>query len=394
MSKEKIDNKDIIYIAQIHWDYLFQRPQQIVLRLAKRNRILYVEPVGTIFSWVASNLGLTKMKKHNIGGGLTKKSDSLYIYSLPEIFLPFFKGVRIINRINNSLLSLLIKRVTNKLEFRVGVLWLNFPTGVDLIDKVKSGLVCYDCMDEHIYFVNRLVRRSLSQMEREIVQKADVVFSSSERIFQRLKKINRRVYIIPNGVDIEHFKKTSLVTAKPKELQDVSKPIVGFVGVVQKWIDLDLLAKVTNSVGCYMIIIGPVEINISKYREIKNMRFLGKIDYGNLPNYIRWFDVAVFPFKVNELTQGVNPVKIYEYLAAGKLVVSVDLPEIRKLKDVCFISKDDDEFIENIKKAIKLSNSKEMANRIEKGLEIAEQNSWNERIIKIERILRLVNSQN
>ena len=77
------------------------------------------------------------------------------------------------------------------------------------------------------------------------------------------------------------------------------------------------------------------------------MRFLGRIDYCDLPNYIRWFDVATFPFKVNQLTQGVNPVKIYEYLAAGCLVVSVDLPEIRKLKDVCFISKDDDEFIEN-----------------------------------------------
>ena len=209
---KEIGSKDIVYIAQIHWDYLFQRPQQIALQLAKRNRILYVEPVGTIFSWVASKLGLTKMKKHNIRGGLTKKSGNLYIYSLPEIFLPFFKKVRIINRINSSLLSLLIKRVTNKLEFRVRVLWLNFPTGVDLIGKIESDLICYDCMDEHIYFVNRLIRRSLSQMEKEMVQKSDIVFAASEKIFQRLKKIIRRVYIIPNGVDIQHFKKTSLLT--------------------------------------------------------------------------------------------------------------------------------------------------------------------------------------
>ena len=132
--------------------------------------------------------------------------------------------------------------------------------------------------------------------------------------------------------------------------------------------------------------IGPVETDIKMYKDDENMFFLGKRDYNRLPEYIRWFDICILAMKDNELIGGVDPVKIYEYFASGIPVVCSDMEELQKFKDICFLSRSEKDFIENIKYILKNRNNQDIRDRIKKGVSAAQENSWDSRIEYISRI--------
>jgi glycosyltransferase involved in cell wall biosynthesis len=169
---------------------------------------------------------------------------------------------------------------------------------------------------------------------------------------------NAKVKLITNGCDYKHFKKKSYdMPLKIKRIKASNKPVIGYYGALASWFDYDLIKKIAALNRYEIILIGikyDNSFNNSQINKLSNIHYFGKIDYKVLPKYSSFFDVCIIPFEINKITLSTSPVKVFEYMASEKPIVTTDLPECRKYKSV-LTSKDHSEFISNLDKALVLS---------------------------------------
>src|SRR5207253_7900239 len=179
------------------------------------------------------------------------------------------------------------------------------------------------------------------------------VICSSEKRRDDQARVNSNAHLVQHGVDLEHFAKAfDPATPTPDDLNGAPRPIIGFWGLIADWVDLQLIRHVADAFsGGTVVLIGNSTTDMKSIEGARNIRFLGRKPYADLPRYAKAFDVALMPFKVNELTLASNPLKVREYLAAGLPVVSTALPEVERL-GLCRIGTDADSVVREIASAI------------------------------------------
>jgi glycosyltransferase involved in cell wall biosynthesis len=221
-----------------------------------------------------------------------------------------------------------------------------------------------------------------------LIDKADIIITSSQNLFNKLKiKRKHNLFLVGNGVEVEHFKKARENIEISMDIKSTKKPIIGYIGTIGEWFDFELIESILKFYpNISIVLIGPIFLKqkpeINKLESLyPNLFVLGKKSYSILPNYIKAFDVCIIPFKINELTLSVNPNKLYEYLAAGKPVISTALPEVEKYNGTVYMAKNTDEFLWHINKVLTSTHD------AEKFLSIAFENSWDE---KAKSIINLV----
>jgi glycosyltransferase involved in cell wall biosynthesis len=326
----------IIYPPTVDFDYLRQRPQHMLRALAKK--------------------GLTSVY-FNPNTGQSGKKRARGIEELEKNF--FLISERTSLHLPNPL-----------------ILYYSFPPHVDLIGKCREDMVIFDSIDEPAEEF-----RGWQRGYKESLQRANLVLASAETLYRTAKKYNRQVLKVMNGVDFEHFHKAAKISLPvPPELKSVPGPIVGYYGCISSWLDLDLIvwsAKALPKVN--FVVIGPV-LNSSFSEVPGNLHLIGHVRYEVLPEYLQLFDVCIIPFKITEMTKSCNPIKLWEYLAAGKPVVTTDMPETRAITGV-YPSVNEEIFLENLK-----SSLEEKDNRLKKTrINIARSNSWDERASQVVR---------
>jgi glycosyltransferase involved in cell wall biosynthesis len=186
-------------------------------------------------------------------------------------------------------------------------------------------------------------------------------------------------------VDVGHFSKAlDPQTKVPQDVKEISKPIVGFFGLIEEWLDQELIKKIAvDKPDWSIVLIGKINVDVAGFKSFKNIHVLGPRNYQDLPAYCKAFDVAIIPFVINELTKNVNPIKLREYLAAGVPVVSSRLPEVEKYSEYAFIADNHQEFVKYLEKAIE-NDSNELKN---KRREFIKKESW---LAKIEEISSII----
>lgn len=189
--------------------------------------------------------------------------------------------------------------------------------------------VVYDCMDEYPLFHQDSER--IHQAEFKLLGSADLVVGSSQSLVDRLADHHPLVRLVRNGVDATHFSPGGPVTP-PAELDAGSGPVAGYFGTVASWFDTELLSRLATSVPSWrFVVVGPITLPPGSLPRNPNIHWLGPRPYAALPGIGRSFDVCLIPFKINEITRSVDPIKVYEYLALGKPVISTPLPELQQL---------------------------------------------------------------
>jgi glycosyltransferase involved in cell wall biosynthesis len=212
----------------------------------------------------------------------------------------------------------------------------------------------YYCVDEYTAF-SGVPTQSLAALERELLEKADLVIVSADRLYQSKSRSNPRTVLVRHGVDFEHFR-TALdpATRIPEEIARLPRPILGYFGLMgSDWVDVDLLARVAREFpqGSLVLIGKVTTMDTAPFQGLANVHFLGRKPYEELPAYCKGFDVALIPFPISEVTLNANPLKAREYLAAGLPVVSTAIPEVEVLGQ-CRIGADADGFIAQITEAL------------------------------------------
>jgi glycosyltransferase involved in cell wall biosynthesis len=318
--------------------------------LARDNRVLWVNSIG-YRAPTASKADLSRAFRKLAAAFEPIEEVERNIFTLNPLAIPAYGwgGAREFNR---RFLRWQVKRAMRRLGFARPINFIFNPPAALIAGSLGEDRLIYYCVDEHLAFTG-VATESLARLEEELLRKADLVIVTAERLYQSKSRFNPRTRLIRHGVDFEHFRRAlDPATAIPAEIAGLPRPVIGFHGLIADWVDVELLAHVA---GCFpegsIAIIGKTATDVSLLERAPNVHLLGRKPYAELPAYCKGFDVALNPFRLNELTLNSNPLKVREYLAAGLQVVSTPAPEVVRLKH-CRIAATPDEFTLEIKRAL------------------------------------------
>jgi len=315
-----------------------------MIRFAERGHtVIYVDPTNTVQA----------IKKPSVLVSRVAKKDGVIL--VRPIFSPLHHRVHSLERIDLALVSRLLESILAGLgEEKVDVLWLSTPFFAFVTSAINYKLLVYDCVDECEGFLSSEKAKGwILEKENEVLKKADLVFVTSQRLFKRCARVNSNIHRAPNGVALSFFEKR--LGAKHTDIERINRPIVGFVGSLAFWLDYEMLYKAAvSNEDLSFVFVGPIATRgraIQALKQLDNVHFLGKKEYADIPDYVRCFDVCLIPFKVQNFTHGVQPIKLFEYFAAGKPVVSSKLDEVNRFENCVYLA-DADTFENQIREAL------------------------------------------
>jgi glycosyltransferase involved in cell wall biosynthesis len=323
----------------------------IMAKLAARNRVLWVNSFG-MRRPAASRRDLRRIVV-KLAQGLRvsrRVTPSLHVYH--PLVLPLLGSPKA-DRLNAWILATTIRRLSGWHGLSRPLLWAFVPTAADLVGRLGEQTVVYHCVDQYAAFAG-VPSEVLRRKEIELVRRADVVFASSEELVAERRPLNPHTHFVSHGVDVEHFARARrLETPVPADTAALRRPLIGFFGLLADWVDVDLVRTLALAEpGWTIVLVGKIATDVRTVRDLPNVRLLGQRPYESLPGYCRAFDVGIIPFRVNELTERANPLKLREYLAAGLPVVATDLPEVRKYRDVVRLASSPGAFAAQIRQAL------------------------------------------
>jgi glycosyltransferase involved in cell wall biosynthesis len=338
-----IEGKDIILFSN-DWGGDPLSKHQIALRLAKKNRILWVNSMGNRSPTVsAHDLRRILKKLWQFCLGCRPVADNIFRFC--PLVIPFH-GNPAARWINRRLLAWSLRRACRKLGFSHMVTLTFVPNSVDVAGSLGEEQLIYYCVDEYSQFTGA-DRTAILDMERRLMEKADLVVVSASRLYETKRASNANTVLITHGVDVDHFRTACLEeTAVPEEAAKLPSPVIGFYGLIEDWVDLEVIRHMATARPEWsFLMIGEVKTDTSGVRDLPNVHFTGRRPYQSLPGYCRKIDIALLPFVVNELTLAANPLKVREYLAAGLPVVATPLPEVQRLGSLVRAATTPEEFL-------------------------------------------------
>lgn len=384
---------DIICVGPTHWDDLWRRRQQIMSRLARYHRVLYLDPLYSPLTRFKTNRDL--WQRHGPKRGLRHLNDNLNVLSL---FAPIpFGRIGWVERFNRSIVNSSVARTITKLGFQNPILWLyHTPLAEQFIGMFNECFVVYDCFDDYTAYpgVSPEEAERIVDQERRLLSHADIVFTSSSHLYQKCRSMNAQTHWVPNGVDYTLYEQgMQQAVLIPDDLKAAKRPIIGLTGQIKGKIDMELIDNLARLRPQWsFVFVGPVVKSIipiaNKLQEkYENVLFLGEKDPSDLPRYVAAFDIAIIPFIQNDWTRSINPLKLYEYLACGKPVVSTAIPDVvsfsERYPEAVQVAVDYDDFLQQLEFFLE----RDCTALREKRLNIARANSWDARV---EEMLRLI----
>jgi len=380
-----IKGHDILCFAPGPWDDIWRNRHQIMTRLARANRVLYIEP------WAYLHPTLRRLRSGQMhlsdlqGAHLRQIGTNLYVYRPPS-WAP--RADRFpLDAATQGIYMASLRRVLTRLGFQKPILWLFQPDMEIFVGHFDEKLVIYHIVDEYAGYsgVSDAWRPVTRRLEQQLAKWADVVFVTSPTLLETKRALNERVLLVPNAVDYEAFRSIlAKGMAPPADLEGVPSPIAGYVGAINDKVDLSLLARIASAgTGWSWILVGPVTVTddegrraLQSLKALPNVHLLGRKDVQQVPRYIAVCDVCILPYRVNEWTKNIDSLKIYEYLACGKAIVATDVPAARRFSEFVRIAQDETGFLECLNVARKEDNVEWKARR----QEAAAQNTWEQRV--------------
>jgi UDP-galactopyranose mutase len=299
---------DVICFSHLRWNFVFQRPQHLMTRCARECGRLYFfeEPI------------------YEDGG-------------VPRLEIRPSKGVQVVVpclpsgldepavvALQRELLDHLIARE----RIQAFIAWYYTPMALPFSQHLGAAAVVYDCMDELASFKN--APAVLKQREAALMSHADLVLTGGQSLYEAKRHQHDNIHPFPSSVDVAHFGQARQITEDPPDQDDIPHPRLGFFGVIDERMDIDLIDGVAQShPDWHVVLLGPVlKIDPAQLPRRPNIHYLGPKPYDDLPEYIAGWDVALLPFARNEATRFISPTKTPEYMAAGLPVVSTSIRDV------------------------------------------------------------------
>ena len=342
---------DIIYIGNEYSTDNRTSSHHIAHRLSENHNLLYIEAsglrkpraTGSDFGKIFRRIKKLFSPLKKLENGLRIKS--LFILPFPELFfVPWF---------NKVFTLFTIRRVSKKLGIgNSPIIWCTVPTLANIIEELNPLAIVYYCVDDFSALPGVDVKH-IVDLDHNLSTIANVIFTPSIPLYEKKMANYSNVQLSPHGVDVDHFSQANELGEIPDDIADIRGSVIGFFGLIEHWIDIELVCFLARKLPhITVIMIGRVTINLNSFDVPRNVLFLGQRPYESLPDYARRFDVAIIPYVLNQQVFNSNPLKLREYLATGKPIVSVSCPEIDKYGHVVSIAKDYPHFIQLVEDSL------------------------------------------
>lgn len=385
---------DIIMLALARWDGLYSSTAySIAKELSTNNRVFYIDNPFTIkdfFHYFRTYHIQRRISPLLFGENTCKKIDTVsdnFFAITPKLTFPtnwlsdgaIYKAFA---QLNDRIVYQAIGKTIKDYQIK-NYIFLNsfnpfygfyFPKSFRPILKIYQSV---DMIDQAPHIAKHGLR-----LENEMIRQSHITLTTSRQLYKSKAKISQNAFYLPNAADTGLFKKALTENyPKPIEVASYEKPIIGYTGHIDNRIDYDLLKQIaTAHSDKILLLVGPIANKIIEkdLRNFENIILSGKKSIEVLPQYLQHFDCAIIPFKKNTLTSGIYPLKINEYLAAGKPVIATDFSEdIMGFSEVAYIARNNEKFVKYIQQSLEENHEK----MIQKRIMIAEKNNWRARII-------------
>jgi glycosyltransferase involved in cell wall biosynthesis len=388
------ERHDIICLSSQSWDDgMWTNKQHIMSRLAQRHRVIHVDyGVRPFVQYAYRRL---KQKPSDIlspidfvTDGVQHREGGLHVAdSYNPIWAGLFPyGSLVRDFASFDLKTLFLKRYLKKGGITDPIVWVYHPGYADAVDRLPRKLLIYDCVDNYEAFPNYREHRDwVEEKERTLCQKADLVFTTSQELYDLKSPYNPEdTHLVHNVGDAEHFK-AALDDDTPvaADIADLEGPVIGFVGAVSDYkLNADWLVEVAKRhPEWHVVVVGPVGradpgTDTSRLKAEENVHLMGLRDYDVLPTYLKRFDVAVIPYRINDATRSVFPIKFFEFMASGTPTVISNLPALEDFYECVQVAETPDAFVAECEKALAGDTPVSRDERVA----VAERNSWESRI--------------
>jgi len=302
----------LLCLSHLRWGFVYQRPQHVMSRLARDYDVIFFEE--PVFEDLAEDRATPRLDHSQPAPGI-------------EVIVP-----RLAHGLSEEQIAEAQRQLLDEMLLARGdaelLLWYLTPMSLAFTDHLKGNVTIFDCMDELSAFRGAPVR--LVDMERELMARADVVFTGGYSLWEVKQRQHDNAHPVPSSVDIAHFAAARNGLADPVDQADIAHPRMGFFGVIDERFDIELVEKLaTLRPDWQIVLIGPVvKIDPATLPQLPNIHYLGGKSYDELPAYLAGWDVALMPFAINESTRFISPTKTPEYLAGGCPVVSTPIHDV------------------------------------------------------------------
>ena len=330
----------LVVLSHLRWGFVFQRPQHLLTRLAKDFDVYFIEE--PVFEEGAATLTQSRQP-----GGI-------------EVLTPV-TGVADwgFNDAQMAVMKPLIAEFMSERGVISPIVWLYTPMALPLVADLEPRALVYDCMDDLASF--KFAPPELIERERALMALADVVFTGGPSLYEARKDRHPNIHCLPSAVDAQHFSPANLDASSPEGRaaqalhREMGHPRLGFFGVIDERLDIDLVAGLADARPDWEIVMaGPVvKIDPASLPQRANLHWIGMQRYEALPHLLAQWDVCLLPFALNEATRFISPTKTLEYLAGGKPVVSTPVHDVISLYGAAVrIGATPDDFVQAVEQVL------------------------------------------
>jgi|GEM_PF-1510933 glycosyltransferase involved in cell wall biosynthesis len=294
----------VVVFSHLRYDFVYQRPQQLMSRLAERHPVLFVEEPVRIDGPPHLRVWQPAANVHVLEPQTPVAASGFHDEQVPML---------------RELLDPVLARLERP------VLWFYTPMALPIVTEAQAGLVVYDCMDELSAF--RFAPKQLQQREAALFRRADVVFTGGRSLYRAKRGRHPEVWCFPSCVDVRHFAREAY---GPDPWPHLPRPRLGYYGVIDERLDYALLDRVASERPDWQVfMVGPfAKVDPADVPHRPNLHWLGQQAFESLPRFVASWDVCLMPFALNEATRHISPTKTLEYMAAGKPIVSTRVRDV------------------------------------------------------------------
>jgi glycosyltransferase involved in cell wall biosynthesis len=388
LASRTLSGRDIVCFAN-DWAGDPLSKKHVMTRLARRNRVLWVNSLGNRAPRASARdlrRIVDKLGRFAAGlaGGPVEVAPNIHV--ITPLAIPNYRST-LARTLNQLVVRAVVRAAMRTLGFARPLVYSFVPASAWVVRRLGESHVVYHCVDEYSQFDG--AGDDIAVLEYELIRKSDLVITCSAPLLSSKRKLNPKTVLVRHGVEQAHFARAlDPATPLPADVRDLPRPIFGFYGLLAEWVDLEAMARVAEAwPRGSLVLVGDINnanrAGLARLGGLPNVHFLGRKPYDELPAYCKAFDVALLPFVKNELTENANPLKLREYLAAGLPVVSTDIPEaVAVAERGVYLADGPDAFVTRVEQALSGGAGPNRARS-----DAMARESWDQKVAEIETLL-------
>lgn len=382
---------DLVYFAPERWTGLWRNRQQLMSIFARHNKVLFVERRlylrHIVAGWRQKEWGLADLRRSTV----QPVSENLFVFRYP-LWAPvcgrFDYPTKLMRQFS-------VRNALRQLGMSQPIVWFANPYMLDVVNEIPSPrLRIYHVVDEYTAYSGQTParRRQLEPMEKEMLALADAVIVVSEELYKSKHPFNPHTYLVPNGVNYQAYSAALADPWLPDSLQAIKCPRLGYIGLISDKLNLAMLKELAEQNPDWsLVLVG--EARVSKQAEtwqmlqkMPNVHYIEPVGIAQVPHYVKGFQVGLMPYLQNQQAENISPLKLYDYLAAGVPVASLDIPAAREFSQYVHLA----DSPSNFGPAVRAALADTSPERYEARRFVASQHTWEARV---ERISELIEAQ-